>query len=309
MENTAKNIIKSTAIQLGFSSIGFAETLTLDKEIEFYKISLEKGYFASMKYLERNIDERHDISLLLPGAKTIIVTATNYFTTYSHSENHTGKISRYGWGDDYHEVIKPRLEQLAEKIVEIYPDSLTKCYVDTGHILEKQWASRGGIGWQGKNSLILSKELGSWFFIGIIITTAEFEPDSIIDDHCGKCSLCINACPTGAIVQPKVVDSRKCIAYWTIESKSEEKIPSDVAEKLNGWLFGCDICQDVCPWNRKVKPTTDLHFFPRNNETSIKTKEIIDMTRDEFLNRFKNSPLKRAKLEKLKETAVSDARC
>ncbi|MCX7736000.1 MAG: tRNA epoxyqueuosine(34) reductase QueG [Candidatus Kapabacteria bacterium] len=299
-----KEILKPRAKEIGFDLIGFAKAEPLENEFDNYLYWLEQGFNAKMEYLERNKEKRKDISLILENAKTVIVTATNYNTPFYHNQslnNSQGKISRYAWGEDYHNVILPKLELLASEISKIYPEAKSKCYVDTGPILEKVWAVKAGLGWQGKNSLILTKKFGSYVFLGLIITSVEIEPDSIIPDHCGKCSSCIESCPTNAIVQPKVIDSNKCISYWTIETKGKADFPENVAKNLKNWVFGCDICQEVCPWNRKEVFTDDVSFFPRQNQTILESDYFNQMSEDEFSIRFKNSPIKRAKLEGIRK--------
>lgn len=305
--NQLKDLIKNKAIELGFDLIGFAKVEPLDIEFDNYIHWLELSYNADMEYLERNKEKRKNVGLILENAKTVIVTAINYNTPFEHNNEKCqskGKISRYAWGEDYHNVVLPKLESLSAEIKKIFPESESKCYVDTGPILEKAWAVKAGIGWQGKNSLILTRRFGSYMFLGIIISTIEIEPDKIVKDYCGKCNLCIESCPTGAIVSPKVIDSRKCISYWTIETKGKKEFPEIVSKNLNGWFFGCDICQEVCPWNRKKIYTECKEFYPRNNQTEIECERMLNMEEDEFQIRFKNSPLKRAKLEGLKHNMI-----
>lgn len=292
-----KENIRTFIKSLGFCDVGFARAEKLSNEFSFYLKWLELGYNANMKYLERNLDKRADPNAILPNAKTIIVCAYSYNTPFNHNSD-TFKISKYAWGDDYHNILLPLLRKIELKLSEIESSAKSKSYVDTGSILEKVWAVRAGIGWAGKNSLIISKKFGSFIFLGIIITTVEFPPDSPIPDHCGKCTKCIEACPTGAIIQPKVIDSRRCISYWTIEAKANEPIPDDI--DLNNWLFGCDICQEVCPWNKKARVTYEAAFAPRYNETSLTKKFLSNLDLETFRVRFKNSPLKRPKLAGIK---------
>jgi epoxyqueuosine reductase len=202
-------------------------------------------------------------------------------------------------------VIPAKLGRIADEIKRLDPNTATKIYTDTGAILEKQWAVRAGIGWQGKHSNIISREIGSWFFIGIILTTAEFCYDSPMQDFCGSCTACLQACPTQAIVSPYVVDAGKCIPYWTIEAKPDVEFPPEVAENLDGWLFGCDTCQDVCPWNRFQKPTTEDRFQPRFEETTLNLNVVQQMTQEEFSTRFRKSPVKRSKMAGLKRNALA----
>ncbi|MGQ9818364.1 MAG: tRNA epoxyqueuosine(34) reductase QueG [Candidatus Kapaibacteriales bacterium] len=289
----AKENLKIFIKSLGFCEVGFARVEKLSIEFSYYLKWLEYGYHSNMKYLERNLDKRVDPNVILPNAKTMIVCAYSYNTPYNRNSDDF-KISKYAWGDDYHNVILPLLKKIEDKLTEIEPLHKSKSYVDTGSILEKAWAVRAGIGWMGKNSLVISKKFGSYIFLGVIITTVEIPADSPIADYCGKCTKCIDSCPTGAIVEPKVVDSRRCISYWTIEAKANESIP-DVID-LNNWLFGCDICQEVCPWNRKAYKTNELAFAPKNSETSLTKEFLSNLDEETFRIRFKNSPLKRAKL-------------
>ncbi|MCS6809024.1 MAG: tRNA epoxyqueuosine(34) reductase QueG [Bacteroidota bacterium] len=296
--------IKRTALNLGFSLVGIAKAEPLDNEIASYSEWLRRGFHAELGYMERNIDKRHDVRHILPSTRSVIVVGHNYFTPHQHStSDKLGKISRYAWGDDYHDVIPPKLERLAQAVKDCFPTAETKIYTDTGAILEKQWAVRAGLGWQGKHSNIISREIGSWFFLGIVLTTAELLYDRPIGDYCGTCTACLEACPTQAIAQPYVVDARRCIAYWTIEAKPHHDIPSDIATQLDSWIFGCDTCQDVCPWNRFQKPTTEQRFEPRNGETSLGLDTVRAMTQKEFSDRFRKSPVKRTKLAGLQRNA------
>lgn len=304
---TFKKDIKVKAQEIGFSDIGFAKFELLEKEIENYKKWLENKYNASMDYLERNLDKREDISLLLDGAKTIIVTATNYYQNIAHSNSaQKGKIARYALGEDYHIIVKNMQDRLIDYLKAHYPTANFKNYVDTGAILERQWAVLAGIGWQGKNGNVISKKIGSWFFIGIIITDIEFEHDTIMRDYCGTCTKCIEECPTDAIINPKVIDANKCLSYWTIEAKPHLDIPEEINIANPNWAFGCDICQEVCSWNQKFQQNTAIQeFLPRNNEFEIDLNELINMSKDEYNVRFKNSAMKRAKLEGLQRNAKS----
>jgi epoxyqueuosine reductase len=299
---TIKNKIKSKANEIGFANIGFAKFELLDSEIKYYKEWLNKKYNASMDYLERTIDKRHNISLLLEGAKTIIVTATNYYQSMNYSNSiENVKIARYALGNDYHFVIKNMQNELINFIKGFYPNANFKNYVDTGSILERQWAVRAGLGWQGKNGLVISRNIGSWFFIGIIITDIEFESDNQIPNYCGTCRKCIDACPTNAIVNPSVIDANKCISYWTIAAKHNLDIPETINTHNPNWLFGCDICQEVCPWNKKLQQNTRIkEFLVKNYENEISLLHLIDITNEEFNKIFKNSAIKAIKSEGLK---------
>jgi epoxyqueuosine reductase len=296
--------IKQFALDAGFSLVGIAQAVPLEGEMQNFSEWLRQGFHAGLGYMERNADKRLDVGAILPGTRSVVVVAQNYYTPHQHTESvQHGKISRYAWGDDYHDVIPAKLERIADEIKQLDPEAATKVYTDTGAILEKQWAVRAGIGWQGKHSNIISREIGSWFFIGVILTTAEFDYDSPMPDYCGTCNACQQACPTSAIVQPYVVDARKCLPYWTIETKPDKDFPSEIAQNLDGWLFGCDTCQDVCPWNRFQKESSEDRFQPRFEETTLNLKVVQQMTPEEFSTRFRKSPLKRSKLAGLQRNA------
>lgn len=293
-----KQIFQELSHREQFDAIGFASAELLYDEIEYFKKWIDMGYHGDMGYLERNLDKRTNIGLILNDAKTVIVTLiyyAGYKEKYSNSPD-LGKISKYAWSRDYHLTVKEKLLRITNSASEIFPTNNFKVYVDTGPILEKQWAIRAGLGWQGKNSLLLNKKLGSFCFIGIIITDLEIPKDKVQKDHCGNCTACIDACPTEAIVMPMIIDSRKCISYWTIETKSDKKFPKEIQKNLESWLFGCDICQDVCPWNKKVKLEIKEEFLPINNQIELKLDEIQKMTQEDFSARFKNTPIKRSKL-------------
>lgn len=297
-----KDKLISLSEELAFIDIGFAKVEPLDKEIEVYKKWLDSGKNATMQWMERNLEKRQNPSQLVTGAKTVIILLYNYYTGKKYSESKEfGKISRYAWNYDYHDIILPKLRKLENLIKEEFPNSNNRSYVDTGPILEKVWAEKAGVGWQGKNSLLISKKYGSYVFLGTIITSVEFECLPQVKDYCGTCTKCIDACPTDAIVEDKIVDSNKCISYWTIEAKADSEIPEEISQNSNNWIFGCDICQEVCPWNRhKPKITDDLDFFPRNNETELSKEFILNLSQEEFSGRFRKSPIKRTKIAGLK---------
>jgi len=299
-----KDKIYQKALELGFSEMKVANAEPLNHQFENYKLWLDLGFNATMEWMENNLDKRKDVSLILDNVQSVITLAFNYNVKLESDSSANGKISSYAWGRDYHDVVKKKLIQLEKYIVEIAPEQNTKSYIDTGPVLERQWAEKAGLGWQGKNGMIINRTLGSYFFIGIIFTTLPLPYDTIDLDRCGHCTKCIDACPTNAIVMNKVVDSNKCIAYWTIESKPDVEFPEDIAKNLKGWIFGCDICQDVCPWNNhRVKPQIDENFQPRNNETFLDLANIMEMTQEEFSVRFSKSPIKRTKLAGLKRNA------
>jgi epoxyqueuosine reductase len=301
MSNLTNQIVIEKAIALGFDLVGFAKAEILDDEIEKLESWLGNGFQASMFYMEKNLEKRKNIKKILPSAKSIISLALNYYTPESFTnEKDKGKISRYAWGKDYHLIIWQKLDELETSLKEINPDFESLSYVDTGSVMDKVWAVRAGIGWMGKHTNVINKEYGSWFFIANIITNYDFEYSKQVPDFCGECTACIDACPTDAIVSKYIVDANKCISYQTIENKNE--IPSDLKGKFDNWIFGCDICQNVCPWNIKFSQlTTDSDFHPKNKEFTH--KEIAEMDYQEFKNRFADSPLKRAKLKGLKRNS------
>jgi len=298
------DFFKTLSINEGFDDIGFASAELLKDEYEHFLEWVSEGYNADMGWLERKQGKRRDVSLLLNGARSVIVFLHNYYTDNSHSgPGNRGKISRYAWGNDYHKIIRKKLISFSRKAKEKFPSNHFKPYVDTGPVLEKQWAVRAGVGWQGKNSLLLNKKFGSYCFIGLIITDLSITPNKKINNYCGSCTACIDACPTSAIVSDFIVDSGKCISYWTIESDREKKFPDSIKKNLNGWIFGCDICQEVCPWNSKKKIADFSDYQPRYGETDVELQLILEMNDKDFSNRFRNTNLKRSKLTGLQRNA------
>jgi epoxyqueuosine reductase len=295
--------VKSAALEIGFDAVAIARAEPLDVEFERYREWLDRGYHGNMSYMESKLESRHDVTHIVAGARSVIVLAKNYFTEHQHEADASGKIARYAWGDDYHVVLPPMLDRLCQTLETLTPGNTSRRYTDTGPVLEKQWAVRAGLGWQGKNGNILRRDIGSWFFIAVVITTAELEPDEPMEDYCGTCTACIDACPTSAIVADSLVDATRCISYWTIETKAEVEIPLPIAQNLDGWLFGCDVCQDVCPWNRFQSQTTETRFEPRLGQLSIEPDQILTLQPETFVERFRNSPLKRPKLGGLQRNA------
>ncbi len=284
------------AKELGFIEFGVAEATALDEEAMHLREYLDFQYHASMQWMVRNVQRRTDPREVVPGAKSVIMVAYNYYTGRAPEDPGTAKISNYAWGDDYHDVITPKVRELETYLHEIAADEVqSRSYVDTGPIMEKAWAARAGIGWIGKHTNLIHRDHGSWFFLGAIIADMVLEYDAPIQDYCGSCSLCIDACPTDAIVEEYVLDSRKCISFLTIENR-EDSIPRESAEGLHGWIFGCDICQNVCPWNNRFEHTTDdPHFAPREENVGKKLEKWLDLTEAHYRKRFKKSPVKRAK--------------
>jgi epoxyqueuosine reductase len=256
-----------------------------------------------MNWIGNNEEKRRDPRKVLAGAKSVISVAINYYTPQKHaSDPSMGKVSRYAWGGDYHEIVSGKLEQLLAFMRESHPGIEALVYVDTGPVLEKAWAQRAGVGWLGKHTNIISQDMGSWLFLGEIITDLELAPDVPATDHCGSCTLCIEACPTQAITEPYIVDSNRCISYLTIEHRGE--IDSELADKFENWVYGCDICQDVCPWNEKFSRHSDEPgFSPRAQNLAPDLDAWLKMTQEEFSRSFKGSPMKRTKLAGIRRNA------
>ncbi len=298
----AASIIKNTAKEEGFDLVGIAGAKILDEESARLNEWLNRGYHGTMDWMERNFDKRSDPRKVLDGARSVISLGKNYYSPSDHAES-SAKISRYAWGDDYHAVIGALLKKYVRRLQLQFASSKFLYYCDTGPVMEKVWAQRAGIGWIGKHTNVINREIGSWVFLAEVITDLECEPDCAGVDHCGSCRKCIDACPTQAIVEPYVLDANKCISFQTIENKGDE-IPADLSSKLDNWVFGCDICQDVCPWNAKFQtPTDEPAFDPRNGVLNLKAEDIHLMNKDEFVERFRNSLVKRAKYEGLQRNA------
>ena len=296
--------IKLKASEIGFQKVGIVRAEPLVDEAAHLNDWLSRGFHGEMAWMEREPEKRSDPRLLFPEARSVVVVALNYFTPHQHQSNaNTGKISRYAWGDDYHDVVREKLTELLSWLKSEDPSADGKICVDTAPMMDKAWAVKAGLGWLGKHSNVITKELGSWIFIGSLLLNIELDHDAeSIEDHCGTCTACLDACPTNAIVEPYVVDSRKCISYATIELR-DETLPADITANLDGWIYGCDICQDVCPWNRFEQPTDEDRFEPRNGQTDLSIAEIADMTHDDYVVRFRRSAIKRAKLSGLKRNA------
>ncbi|MFN3194709.1 MAG: tRNA epoxyqueuosine(34) reductase QueG [Chlorobiota bacterium] len=286
--------IEKICLDENFNTFKVSNYRLLDEEIENYSDWIAKGYNSNMEWMSNNIDKRYDVRNIQENTNSIIVLTYNYnIDTEYNSDKY--KISRYAWGDDYHNFIPKKLKRICKTLKEDYPNEEFKYYVDTGPILEKQWAVQSGTGWQGKNSLVLNRKLGSYFFISIILTTLKIESDELVKDYCGKCTKCIDACPTNAIVFDKVVDSELCISYWTIESR-DESFPNQISDNLNGWAFGCDICQEVCPWNNHRVPVQIEDFVqPREGRTNVNPNFIKSLKEEDYKELCIKSPLKRPK--------------
>ena len=289
-------LIKQLAKELGFDFCGIAQAQRLDDDAHRLESWLNKGMHGSMHYMERYFDMRIDPRQLVPGANSVITLLLNYFPTEKQTNDEL-KISKYAYGKDYHEVIREKLNKYIEHIKSVIGDFHGRGFVDSAPVLERTWAQRSGLGWVGKNGNLINKQMGSFFFIATLITDLDLEADEpFTKDYCGTCSRCIDACPTDAILPGKVVDGSKCISYFTIELK-DMLIPNEMKGKFENWMFGCDICQDVCPWNRFSKPTNEIEFMPLPEILDLSTKEWEMMTEVKFKNIFKHSPLSRTKLK------------
>ena len=294
--NTA--FIKSASRELGFSYCGISKAEFLKDEAPQLEEWLKRGYQGKMSYLENYFDKRLDPALLVPGAKSVISLLYNYYPEKDLGAESELKIAKYAYGEDYHFVVKDKLKILFERLQSAVGDIQGRVFVDSAPVMERTWAKKSGLGWIGKNSLLLNKASGSFFFLAEIILDLEVEYDGPVKDYCGTCTACMDACPTDAIAEPYVVDGSKYISYFTIELK--EEIPSAVKGKFENWIFGCDICQDVCPWNRFSTPHHEKLFTPNKQLQSMTQNDWKEITPEVFQKVFKDSPVKRTKLEGLK---------
>ncbi len=282
--------IEKRALELGFLACGLVSARFLGEEEERLRTWLDRGYQGSMGYLERNIEKRLDPRLLVPGTQTIVSLAYNYFPQKSQKIE-SPKIAKYAYGEDYHRVVKDRCFELLQHIQTLFPDVQARVFVDSAPVMERQWAQLAGLGWIGKNSLLLRKGIGSFFFLAEIFLDVSIEATPVIQsDHCGTCTRCIDACPTQAIVQDKVIDANKCISYLSIEKA--EPLEESELEMMHGWLFGCDICQDVCPWNRFSEPHEEPRF-EASESIHWDLEEWKKLQESQFTTAFKKSPIAR----------------
>jgi epoxyqueuosine reductase len=289
--------IKAEAQRLGFLACGISEAAFLEEEAPRLEAWLKKGMHGEMAYMENHFDKRLDPRKLVPGARSVISVLYNYFPPEPQREG-TYKISKYAYGEDYHRVIKDKLRELLAFIREEIGAVEGRAFVDSAPVLDRAWAARSGLGWVGKNANLLTRQVGSFYFIAELIVDLELAPDAPVTDHCGSCTACLEACPTGAIVKPYVVDGSKCISYFTIELKNE--IPGSVSGSFDDWVFGCDICQDVCPWNRFSRPHNEPRFNPGPGLLDMDRREWEELTEEVFQKVFSKSAVKRAKFAGLK---------
>nr|WP_262901870.1 tRNA epoxyqueuosine(34) reductase QueG [Psychroflexus lacisalsi] len=290
-------MIKAEADRLGFLSCGISKAEFLEKEAPRLENWLKQNAHGEMQYMENHFDKRLDPTKLVEGSKSVISLLYNYFPEETQRDD-TYKISKYAYGRDYHHIIKSKLRELMHTLNQEIGEIGGRAFVDSAPVLEKAWATKSGLGWVGKHSNLLSKQTGSFYFIAELILDIDLEYDTPVTDHCGSCTKCIDACPTDAIYEPYKVDGSKCISYFTIELKNE--IPNGFQDKFEDWMFGCDICQDVCPWNRFSKPHNEPLFNPHPDLLSFDKKDWEEITKDIFNEIFRKSAVKRTKYEGLK---------
>ncbi|MHC1703778.1 MAG: tRNA epoxyqueuosine(34) reductase QueG [Tenuifilaceae bacterium] len=296
--------IQSLALKVGFDACGISKAEFLKEDSEFLNQWLSNGNHGEMGYMERNIEKRVDPRTLVPNAKSVISVILNYFPGNPDISTTPPKVSRYALSKDYHEVIKEKLTELLELIRLEYGNVDGRTFVDSAPVLDKAWAVRAGLGWIGKNSLLINKKLGSYTFIGELIIDLEIKTTtSVVPNHCGTCTRCIDSCPTGAIISPGIIDSRKCISYLTIEKKSD--LTTEEFKMLNGWCFGCDICQEVCPWNSKVKISECKDLLPKQEILNLKSNDLISLSKAEFERIFHDTPLNRSGFERFNSIVQS----
>lgn len=292
-------LIKNYAAALGFDHCGIAKAVKLDDDARRLESWLSNGFNGSMQYMQNHFELRIDPAKLVPGAKSVITLLLNYFPNALQNTD-TAKISKYAYGEDYHEVIRSKLKSLLQSIKENIGEVNGRGFVDSAPVLERSWAQKSGLGWIGKNGNLINKQAGSFFFIATLITDIELEyDDALAKDYCGTCTKCIDSCPTEAILPDKVIDGSKCISYFTIELK-DAFIPEAMKGKFDSWMFGCDVCQDVCPWNRFSKPNKEINFTAIPEILNYTKDDWEELTEESFKIIFKHSPLKRRKFEGIK---------
>lgn len=293
-----ENLIKQEAKRLGFLQCGISRADFLEKEAPRLEQWLNANMHGEMSYMANHFEKRLDPRKLVDGAKSIITVLLNYYPSETQKDPEAPKISKYAYGNDYHHVIKGKLRELVNFINEEIGEVGGRAFVDSAPVMDKAWAAKAGLGWVGKNTNLIHPKNGSFFFIGELILDIELESDQPIRDHCGTCTACIDACPTEAIIQPYVVDGSKCISYFTIELK--DAIPTEMKGQFDNWAFGCDVCQDVCPWNRFSKPHTEPQFNPHPDLLEMTKKDWEELTEDVFKKVFQKSAVKRTKFSGLK---------
>jgi len=291
-------LVKEKAYELGFSFVGMSKSGFLEEEAPHLERYLKNNFNGKMQYLENHFDKRLNPNLLVPGAKSVISLLYNYYTEDKPVDADAPKISKYAYGKDYHFTVKYKLKDLYKYIESLVGEIDGRVFCDSAPVLDKAWAKKSGLGWVGKHGLLINKGQGSFFFISEIILDVEFDYDTPDTDHCGSCVKCIEACPTGAIIQPYVINGSQCISYFTIELK--EGIPQEMKGKFDNWMFGCDACQTACPWNRFSIQHNEPEFMPHQDLLKMTTKDWEELTREQFQEVFRKSAVKRTKYEGLK---------
>ena len=297
LKKNYSDFIKNKSIELGFISCGISKSGFLENEIGRFESWLKNNYHGKMSYMERNFDKRMDTRKLVDGSKSVISLLFNYYPS-KEINNNSFKISKYAYGKDYHFIIKDKLKTLLSSMRNEIGEIDGRVFVDSAPIMEKAWAKKSGLGWVGKNTNLISKKTGSFFFIAEIIVDLELEYDVEVTDHCGSCTACLDACPTDALYEPYKIDASKCISYFTIELK--EQFPNDLKKDFNDWIFGCDICQDVCPWNKFSRPNEEPLLNPLKEINQYSKKDWLELTDEVFKVVFKGSPIERTKFNGLK---------
>ena len=291
------DLIKAEAANLGFLSCGISEATFLEEEATRLEAWLKNGMHGEMAYMENHFDKRLDPRKLVPGARSVVSLLYNYYPS-ERQRGDSYKISKYAYGEDYHFVVKRKLKDLLHYIQDAIGEVDGRAFVDSAPVLDKAWAARSGLGWIGKHTNLLTKEVGSFYFIAELILDLDLEADAPVTDHCGSCTACLDACPTNAIVRPYVVDGSKCISYFTIELKNE--IPVSMRGQFDDWVFGCDVCQDVCPWNRFSRPHSETAFAPGAEILGFGKRDWEELTEEVFRKVFKKSAVKRTRFSGLK---------
>lgn len=302
----SSDFVKQKALELGFHQVGIATVEeAVGPEVQRLQAWLALGYQANMNWMAN--PKRQDIRAVMPEARSLICVALNYYTAHQRPNGREyAKISRYGWGRDYHKILHKKLKALANWLIDLGGGIQARYYADTGPVQDKAWAQRSGIGWIAKNGNVITRKYGSWVFLGEVLTNLDLTPDTPDQEHCGSCTRCIDACPTGAITQPFVVDANRCIAYHTIENRAET-LPDALVPHLHGWVAGCDICQDVCPWNQRFAQETDVvEFQPYPKNIAPTLTELAEISDEEWNRRFPASALRRIKPEMLRRNAQAN---
>ena len=298
LKNNYTEFIKLKSKELGFMSCGISKSGFLSDEADRFESWLKNNYHGKMSYMERNFDKRLDTTKLVENSKSVISLTYNYYPKKVLKSDSTFKVSKYAYGKDYHVVLKNKLKQLLNIMKDKFGSFQGRVFVDSAPILERAWAKKSGLGWIGKNTNLINKQSGSFFFLAEIIVDLELNYDNTTTDHCGSCTACIDACPTNAIYEPYKLDASRCISYYTIELK--ESFSSNLSSDFKDWIFGCDICQDVCPWNRFSKANDEVLFETIPEISNFNKADWIDLTEETFKKVFKESPIKRSKFKGLK---------